>query len=279
MADTYRYIGKVTPRIDGVEIVTGGAKYLDDIKFPDLLYGKVLRSPHPHALIKKIDKAKAEALKGVKAVLTWEDVPDWKAGTPPIFRILSNKVRYVGDAVALVAAETKEIAEHATRLIDVEYEILPAVFDVEEALKPGAPQLYDELPGNALPGREPIFGPKNLSELVMGDVEKGLSEADVVAEGTFGYEGIPNPLPPESPGGNSSLGGTKQGDGLGLDPGCEPVQNDTLRDHETQSGGENHRQPLWRWLRIKGHVLAGPVLCNHLEQGNQKACQGYIYQK
>ncbi|MFH0730407.1 MAG: xanthine dehydrogenase family protein molybdopterin-binding subunit [Pseudomonadota bacterium] len=200
MADTYRYIGKVIPRIDGAEIVTGGAAFIDDIKFPDLLHGKVLRSPHPHAIIKKIDKSKAEALKGVKAVLTWEDIPDWKGGNPPIIRILSQKVRYVGDAVALVAAETIEIAEYATRLIDVEYEILPAVFNMEEALKPGAPQLYDEFPGNVLPGGEPIYGPKSMTELVMGNVAKGFAEADVIAEGTFGYEGIPNPLPAESPG-------------------------------------------------------------------------------
>ena len=82
MADTYRYIGKATARRDAREIVTGGIRYLDDIKFPNLLYGKVLRSPHPHALIKHVDKSKALELPGVKAVLCWEDVPDWKAGTP-----------------------------------------------------------------------------------------------------------------------------------------------------------------------------------------------------
>jgi xanthine dehydrogenase molybdenum-binding subunit len=120
----YRYIGKVTPRKDGVEIVTGGAKFLDDIKFPDLLHGKVLRSPHPHAIIKRIDKSKAEALSGIKAVLTWENCPDWKFGNPLSFRILDRKVRYVGDAVALVAATSEDIAENALRLIDVDYEVL-----------------------------------------------------------------------------------------------------------------------------------------------------------
>ena len=200
MANTYRYIGKVTPRKDATEIVTGGAKYLNDIKFPDLLYGKVLRSPHPHALIKKVDKSKAERLKGVKAVLTWEDVPDWKGGTPRYTRILDRKVRYVGDAVALVAATTEEIAKEALHLIDVEYELLPAVFDMEEALKPGAPQLYEEFPGNIVTPGVPFFGPKSLKEVVMGDVEKGFKEADAITEGTFGYENIPNPLPPEPPG-------------------------------------------------------------------------------
>jgi xanthine dehydrogenase molybdenum-binding subunit len=196
----YRYIGKATPRKDSAEIVTGGAKFLDDIKFADLLHGKVLRSPYPHALIKRIDKSKAKALKGIKAVLTWDDAPDWKFGNPPIFRILDRKVRYVGDAVALVAAETEEIAEQAINLIEVEYEVLPAVFDIEEALKADAPQLYDECPGNVLPPGDPILGPKSLTGIFMGDVEKGLAEADIIAEGTFGYENIPNPIPPEPPG-------------------------------------------------------------------------------
>jgi CO/xanthine dehydrogenase Mo-binding subunit len=200
MADTYRYIGKETTRKDGAEIVTGRSKYIDDIEFPNLLHGAVLRSSHPHARIKKIEKSRAEALDGVEAVLTWEDVPDWKFGNPPIFRILDRKVRYVGDAVALVAAKTQEIAIESLRLIEVEYEVLPPVFDIEEAVKPGAPQLYDELPGNVLPLGDPILGPRSLTEIVMGDVEKGFAEADVITEGTFGYENIPNPLPPESPG-------------------------------------------------------------------------------
>jgi len=200
MANKYRFIGKATPRMDASEIVTGKARFLNDIKQADMLYGKVLRSPHPHALITKIDKSKAEAFPGVKAVLTWEDVPDWKGGTPRYTRILDRKVRYVGDAVALVAAITQEIAKEALRLIDVEYEILPPVFDVEEALKPDAPQLYDEFPGNVVTPGVPFFGPKNLKEVVMGDTEKGFEEADVITEGTFGYENIPNPLPPEPPG-------------------------------------------------------------------------------
>ena len=82
MGDNYRYIGKPMQRRDAAEIVTGAALYLDDLKFQNLLHGKVLRSPHAHALIKKIDKSKAEALPGVKAVLTWEDNPDWRGGTP-----------------------------------------------------------------------------------------------------------------------------------------------------------------------------------------------------
>jgi CO/xanthine dehydrogenase Mo-binding subunit len=200
MVDTYRFIGKTTPRSDAAAIVTGGAQFIGDIKLPNILYGKVLRSPHAHALIKGVNKNKAEKLPGVRAILTWQDVPDWKGGIPSITRVLDRKVRFVGDAVALVAAVSEEIAQEALRLIDVEYEVLPAVFDVEEAIKPGAPQLYDECPGNILTPGMPPWGALSLKEVVMGDVEKGLQEADVVTEGTFSYENIPNPAPPETPG-------------------------------------------------------------------------------
>ncbi|MGD0230036.1 MAG: xanthine dehydrogenase family protein molybdopterin-binding subunit [Syntrophorhabdales bacterium] len=200
MATKYRFIGKPTPRRDGANIVTGNIKYLNDIKVPDLLHGKVLRSPHPHALIKSIDRSRAEALPGVKAVLAWADVPDWKGGTPRCIRVLDRHVRFVGDAVALVAATSEEIAREALGLIEVEYELLPAVLDMEEALKPDAPQLYEEFPGNVVTPGMPFFGPKNLKEVVMGDVEEGFREADAITEGTFGYENLPNPLPPEPPG-------------------------------------------------------------------------------
>ena len=133
MGKDYRYVGKLMPRQDAADIVTGTVQYMDDRKFQNLLYGKVLRSPYAHANIKKIDKSKAEALPGVRAVVTWEDIPDWRGGTPRNVRILDKKVRYVGDAVALVAATTEEIAEEALDLIDVEYEVLPAVFDIDSA--------------------------------------------------------------------------------------------------------------------------------------------------
>jgi CO/xanthine dehydrogenase Mo-binding subunit len=200
MTSAYRFIGKATPRKDAIDIVTGNTRFLNDIKVADMLYGKVLRSPHAHALITSIDKTKALKLPGVMAVITWEDAPDWKGGTPRYTRVLDRKVRFVGDAVALVAATNEVIAQEALGLIDVEYEILPAVFEMEDALKSDAPQLYDEFPGNIITPGVPFFGPKNLKEVVMGDVEKGFEEADVITEGTFGYENIPNPLPPESPG-------------------------------------------------------------------------------
>jgi CO/xanthine dehydrogenase Mo-binding subunit len=196
----YRFIGKPTTRKDARDIVTGSARFLNDIKLPDMLYGKVLRSPHAHAIIKNVDKSRAEKLPGVKAVLGWEDVPDWKGGTPRYTRVLDRKVRYVGDAVALVAAASEEIAAEAVQLMDVEYDVLPAVFEMEDALKPGAPQLYDEFPGNVVTAGMPFFGPRSLKAVLMGDVEKGFAEADVITEGTLGYENIPNPIPPEPPG-------------------------------------------------------------------------------
>jgi CO/xanthine dehydrogenase Mo-binding subunit len=200
MGGNYRYIGKRMPRRDAVDIVTGATKFTDDLKFQNLLVGKVLRSPYAHANIVKIDTSKAKALRGVKAVITWEDIPDFRGGTPRNVRVLDKKVRFVGDAVALVAAITEEIAEEALDLIEVEYDVLPAVFDIDSALAPGAPAIYDEYPDNILPGGTIIYGPNCLKGVIRGDVEKGFSEADVITEGTFGYENIPNAAPPETVG-------------------------------------------------------------------------------
>ena len=196
----YRYIGKATPRKDAVEIVTGKAQYIDDVELPRMLHGKVLRSPYPHALIKQINTGAAEKSRGVKAVLTYKNVPRWMTGTPRHVRVLDEKVRYVGDAVALVAAETEAMARDALALIEVSYEQLPAVYDIEDALKPDAPQLYDDFPGNLLPLDVPVFGPDTLSAIKLGDVEEGFANSDFISEGTFAYENIPNPLPIESPG-------------------------------------------------------------------------------
>jgi CO/xanthine dehydrogenase Mo-binding subunit len=200
MGKPYRHVGRATPRKDARAIVTGSATYLGDRKIPGVLYGKVLRSPLPHALVNRIDKSRAEALPGVEAVLTHEDMPDWRLGTPRYTRPLDRKVRYVGDGVALVAARTEELAEEALALIEVDYEELPAVYDIDEALEPDAPQLYAEAPGNVVQAGTSFFGPRCLTGLQMGDVEEGFRQADVVVEGACGFQNLPNPLPPEPPG-------------------------------------------------------------------------------
>jgi CO/xanthine dehydrogenase Mo-binding subunit len=200
MNEKYRFIGKRMPRKDAREIVTGKAKFIDDFSVPGMLHAKVLRSPFPHANIKSIDISLAEKLSGVKAVLTYKNVPDWMAGTPRHIPVLDRKVRFVGDAVALVAAESIDEANAALNLIYVEYEELPAVYDPDEAIRPGAPQLYEQFPLNQLPLEFRDFGPTPLIKIVMGDVEAGFASADVVCEESCAYEGIPNPLPPEPPG-------------------------------------------------------------------------------
>jgi xanthine dehydrogenase molybdenum-binding subunit len=168
---------------------------MDDVRLPRMLFGRALRSPLPHAIIKNIDISRAAALPGVNAVLTYKDVPDWEWGIPRHMRVLDSKVRFVGDAAALVVAESYEIADEALELIDVEYEPLPTCFDVEDATAPGQPQLYDQYPNNIIPQIS-----KLLQNVVRGDVEKGFNEADAIIEGTASYECFPNPLPPEPPG-------------------------------------------------------------------------------
>jgi CO/xanthine dehydrogenase Mo-binding subunit len=195
MAENYRYIGKDTPRKDARDIVTGRAQYIDDVRLPNMLFGRVLRSPLPHANIKRIDVGRAAALPGVRAVLTYKDVPDAMWGIPNHMRLLDKKVRFVGDAVALVAADTARIADEAVELIEVEYDPLPTCYDVEEAIKPGQQPLFDQYPNNIIPQIT-----KLLQNVVKGNVEKGFAEADEIIEGTGFYECFPNPLPPEPPG-------------------------------------------------------------------------------
>ena len=169
-------VGKPLPRPDAVAKVTGAAKYTDDYVFPNMLHACTLRAGIPHARIVRIDTRKAKALPGVVAVLTHEDVPgaknhglvyaDW-----PV--LCYDKVRYVGDAVAIVAAETREIAEQALQLIEVEYEPLPVVDDPVAALAPDAPLVHEK--GNLL---------KHI-HVEKGDIEQGFAEADVIVEGEY----------------------------------------------------------------------------------------------
>lgn len=200
MAAGYRHIGKATERADARDVVTGNALYLTDLEFPRMLHGRVLRSLHAHARIVGIDVSAARALPGVEAVLTHADVPDWRVGTPRVVRVLDSTVRFVGDSVALVAATDEETAERALALIEVEYQPLPAVLTMDEALAPGAPEIFPEAPGNVVSPGSPWFGPECLTGVRMGDVARGFAEADTVVEGVCGYENIPNPLPPEPPG-------------------------------------------------------------------------------
>ncbi len=187
-----RVVGESVEKVDGVGLVTGAAKYTDDFDMPGLLHAKILTSPHPHANIRTIDVEKALTLPGVQAVLTHKDVKPirhTKAGqsypepSPYDRVILDEKVRFVGDRVAVVAAESVEIAEAALALIEVEYEVLPAVFDMQAAMQPGAPVIHDETDA------ERIFdASRNIAAFAaidIGSVEQGFQDADVIVENTY----------------------------------------------------------------------------------------------
>lgn len=140
----YSIAGKPLPRVDGLIKATGKATYTDDLLLPRMLYGKVLRSPYPHARIINIDTSKAEKLLGVKAIITGKDIPriryGWRDNLPPDkYPLAIDKVRFIGDEVAAVAAIDEDTAEEALNLIRVNYEPLPAVFDPIEAMEDGAP--------------------------------------------------------------------------------------------------------------------------------------------
>ena len=190
----WQTVGKPEIKVDAVKLAQGKPAFAADFEKKGLLYAKVLRSPHAHARIKKIDASKARALPGVAAVLTWQDIPrvvystagqsDPIPGPLDTFS-LDNKVRFVGDRVAFVAAETPEIAEAALKLIDVEYEVLPAVLDMRQAMQPGAPIIHDEPEYVPFAVCDPQ---KNLAAEIridIGDVEKGFAEADEIFEAEY----------------------------------------------------------------------------------------------
>ena len=171
-----RIIGKGERRVDGLGKVTGRAKFAADYNVGHQLYGKVLRAEHPHARILRIDTAAAKRLAGVEAVLTGQDIPGEKAIGIVVKNqaiLASDKVRYLGDGVALVAAATREIAEAALRLIKVDYEPLPVVSDPEEALAPDAPRIH---------GEDNTFVHHKVRR---GDVAKGFAEAAFIIERKF----------------------------------------------------------------------------------------------
>ncbi|MGB8982315.1 MAG: molybdopterin cofactor-binding domain-containing protein [Anaerolineales bacterium] len=191
---TYQTVGKPEKKVDAIKLVQGKPAFTADLDMRGMLYARVLRSPHAHARIKSIDASKARALKGVAAVLTWLDIPRVVYSTagqsdpipgPLDSFSLDNKVRFVGDRVAMVAAETPELAEQALSLIDVEYEILPPILDSRQAMNADAPRIHDE----------PEFvnfadsnAEKNLAAEIridIGDVEKGFAEADEIFEAEY----------------------------------------------------------------------------------------------
>lgn len=186
---SYQVIGKAIPRIDGVDKVTGEAKYAADFSAPGMLWGKSLRSPFAHARIVSIDTSAARALPGVHAVITGADYPDLFFGRSirDIPVLARDVVRYHGERIAAVAADDEDIAQAALDLIEVEYEELPAVFDPIEAAAPDAPVIHPDY--NAYKGiRAPLDTPSNVyvsSAFERGDVEKAFSEADYVFEHTY----------------------------------------------------------------------------------------------
>ena len=174
----FKYIGKPVPPVDGWERATGRAEYVTDIKLPGMLYGKILRSPVPHARIVKLDVSRAEALPGVKAVVTYADTPGVLFGPIPAFEdwyiFAKDRVRFIGEEVAAVAAVDEITAARALELIDVEYEELPAVFDPHDAMKEGAPSVN---------GRENNVVMKFKVE--RGDPDGAMAGADLVLEEDF----------------------------------------------------------------------------------------------
>ena len=183
-------IGKRPPRIDALDKATGAALFSADIVLPNMLHGKVLRSPLPHGRITRLDTSKAQALPGVMAVITSADVPafqnDDEILMPMVPTLAKKRVVFAGQPVAAVAAKSREVAAEAIGLIEVEYEVLPFVIDVLEAMKPDAPLVYPSLQSGSGPGKKGASGNLFFSaENARGDAEAGFREADVVLENTF----------------------------------------------------------------------------------------------
>lgn len=188
---TMQRVGKPEPKVDAVKLVQGKPAFTADVEMRGLLHAKVLHSPVAHARIKKIDASRAQALEGVAAVLTWQDIPRVVFSTagqsdpipgPLDSFSLDYKVRFVGDRVAFVAAETAEIAEQALKLIEVEYEPLPALLDPAQAMQPGSPRLHDEPEYVNFAESDPSRNLAAHIDIDIGDVEKGFAEADFVFE-------------------------------------------------------------------------------------------------
>jgi len=187
----FKVIGSRVTRPDGVDKVTGRAKYGADHNAPGQLVGLFLRSPHAHARILKISTSRAEKLSGVKAVITSADLPDLTNGDTAARDILENcmargRALYDGHAVAAVAAADEATARKALKLIKSTYEVLPHVTDVDEALKPDAPVIHDDMfTAGVEPKPDKPSNLYNVSEFGHGDVEAGFAQADVIVEQSY----------------------------------------------------------------------------------------------
>ena len=186
-----KWIGERTIRPDGADKVTGRASFAADTTMPGMIWGSVLRSPHPHASIVNIDITKAASLPGVKAIVTAKDIVDFPFDTPAPLGIQDmrwmtrnvmarEKALFHGHPVAAVAATSEEIAAEACKLIEVNYEVLPWVIELEEAIKPNAPILHNILEFDGKPSN--IAG---TLEHKKGDIELGFQEADTIIERSF----------------------------------------------------------------------------------------------
>jgi len=192
--EDFSVIGKSMPLMDGVEKVTGEGMYGVDAKLAGMIYGRVLRSPYPHAKILKIDTSEAEKLPGVYAVVTAQDMPDRRVGVSlkDEYIFAKEKVRYVGEAVAAVAAVDVETADEALQAIRVSYEELKPVFDALEAMRDGAPVLHEDLghyeqSSYQIRFMRPVAGSNIASHIKVrtGDIARGFQEAAVTVENTF----------------------------------------------------------------------------------------------
>ena len=250
-------IGRPTARVDAVERVTGEAKYTRDIKLPGMLYGQVLRSPHPHARVRSIDITEASRLPGVRAIITSDNAQIvWGAGSISGGRqyndptkdatlhrryIFNNPVRFVGDSVAAVAAVDRNTAEAALALIEVDYEELPFVLEPEAALADGAPAIWPE--GNLCPDFRNNFEPM-VSDI--GDVEAGFADADRIFEERYETGFIHNAQ---------------------MEPRCALAhwQGDKLTLYTPSQGISNCRHDTARDLGLEDHQVR--IVCNYMGGG------------
>jgi xanthine dehydrogenase molybdenum-binding subunit len=246
-------VGQSIPRMDALKRVTGTATYTGDIRLPGMLYARVLRSPHAHANIRKVDVSKALALPGVKAILTRENCDViWSSGDRRNKRYLfNNPARFAGDPVAAVAAVDRHIAEEAMRLIEVDYEVLPFVLNEEDALKPGAPEIHEG--GNFSPNDKDERAPLVYRR---GNLDQGLSTADVVIEDRYT---------------------TVHHNNAQLEPRVSVAEwnGDKLTVHASTQGISNCRTDIARDLKIPAPNVR--VICQYMGGGFGNKNQGHDF--